>query len=115
MSKSHAPKPDDSGATAGSPSVRFALAELAEWAQLEFKAADSTAQRDAWLDVRDWARNGARLSKPTKPKQPMPPDTDILEALEKHIPGIIAAGTRWARKANAIALAQPGRNETPTP
>lgn len=90
MSKSNTPK----------PSVRFALAELSEWAQLEFKAADSTAQRDAWLDVRDWARNGARTSKPSKPKQPMPPDTDILEALENHIPGIIAAGARWARKAN---------------
>lgn len=84
-----------------SPSLQLALAELADWAQLEAKAADSQAAQDIWLQVRDWAQNGARSGKTPKAKHPLPPDTDILEALEARIPGIIATGARWARKANA--------------
>lgn len=84
-----------------SPSLHLALAELADWAQLEAKAADSQISQIIWLQVRDWAQNGARAGKAPKAKQPLPPDTDILDALEARIPGIIATGARWARKANA--------------
>ncbi len=108
MPRASIPKPKD---TAGqpreglpakdcSPSLQFALAELADWAQLEAKAADSQVSQGIWLQVRDWARNGARYGKTPKAKHPLPPDTDILEALEARIPGIIAIGARWARKAN---------------
>lgn len=108
MPKADTPKPTD---TAGqpreglpakicSPSLKFALAELADWAQIEAKAADSQATQRLWLQVRDWAQNGARSGKTPKAKHPLPPDTDILEALEARIPGIIATGARWARKAN---------------
>lgn len=86
-----------------SPSLQLALAELADWAQLEAKAADSKASQIIWLQVRDWAQNGARAGKATKAKHPLPPDTNILEALNARIPGIIATGARWARKANAEA------------
>lgn len=88
-----------------SPSLQLALAELADWAQLEAKAADSQVSQDIWLQVRDWAQNGARSGKMPKAKHPLPPDTDILEALESRIPGIIATGARWARKANVQAEA----------
>ena len=83
-----------------SPSLQLALAELADWTQIEAKAADSKVLQDIWLQVRDWAQNGARAGKTLKAKHPLPPDTDILEALEARIPGIIATGARWARKAN---------------
>ena len=84
----------------GSPSLQLALAELADWAMIEAKAADSTVAQNIWLQVRDWSSNGALSGKVPKAKHPLPPDTDILEALEARVPGIIATGARWARKAN---------------
>ena len=81
--------------------MQLALAELAEWAFIEAKAAPSKAEQKAWQQVRDWAVGGGRSAKVAKQKTPLPPDTDILEALEARLPGIIATGARWS-KANAF-------------